>query len=468
MEKLKKQHTFTIDGVPSAQVQPHAIEMEAAVLGAIMLDVDAFSAVQNILEPEFFYLPANQKIYQAVKTLYAQYQPIDMLTVIHELQRTGKLEEIGGAYYLTTLTQNVCSAIHIEHHAVVVFERFIARRIVAAGQKITTLGFDQALDIDQMVTGSESQINDIITQITGKVDIAHIGKSLNEALNNAYKRVDNTRKNIRSGVATGLVCLDRITCGWQKANLIVLAARPSMGKTAIMLHLAKAAARSGTPVVIFSLEMSDVSLSNRLILSECTVAIDRFRSGYMDNNELKQLESAAGIINEMPIYIDDNSDVTIGFLRSRAKALKKQGKCGAVFIDYLQLCREIGIQGRTREQEVSAMSREAKIIAKELDIPVILLSQLSRSVEQRADRKPQLSDLRDSGSIEQDADIVIFIWRPEYYGIEVVDKHGNIEEKYGELLVEKNRDGATGKVKFRHNVGMTQIYDYHSNIEPYI
>ena len=458
----RQQHTSTIDSIAleANKRPPQAIELEKAVLGALMLEQEAISVVVNILSPECFYNPSHEVIYKAIQALHNARQPIDIMTVADQLTKTGELDEIGGSYNLSQLTMTVGSAAHIEYHAQIVFERYIARQIIQKGAKIMSAGFDDSIGIDDMVSDAEREINDITAQIAGKVDIAHIGKSVNRAVDEAYNRTENIRKGIRTGVPTGLVDLDKISCGWRNSDLIVLAARPSMGKTAIMLHFAKAAAKNNTPAAVFSLEMSDISISNRLILSESTIAPDRFRGGYMSNGELKEIEIAAGNVAEMPIYIDDNCDVTMAHIRARAKALQRQGKCGIVFIDYLQLCREKGNQNRSREQEVSAMSREAKIVAKELNIPVILLSQLSRECEKRSDKKPQLSDLRDSGSIEQDADMVILIWRPGYYGVNVTDKYGNKEENYGELLIEKQRDGATGVIKFKHNVGMNQIFDY--------
>ncbi|MDR3133002.1 MAG: replicative DNA helicase [Prevotellaceae bacterium] len=457
--------TLPIDalGVELSKIPPHAEGFEKAVLGALLLESDAVDDVQQMLGPECFYNRTHETIYRAILRLNTQRKPVDMLSVADALKQSGELDEIGGNYYLSKLTLEVSGAAHLKYHAQVVFEKYLLRQFIYAGYQITTAGFDEAGNVDEALSVAESKVNEIAMQIAGKMDIAHVRQSVNIALNEAIRRVENATKNICSGIRTGLVDLDKITNGWQKSNLIILAARPSMGKTAMMLHFAKTAARAGHATVIFSLEMSDVSLTNRLILSECGISPDRFRSGYMDKNEITQMEMAGGVIENLPIYIDDNSDVAMNRIRARARALKKQGKCGIVFIDYLQLCREKGTSNRNREQEVSAMSREAKIMAKELDIPVILLSQLSREVEKRQKNGvPHLSDLRDSGAIEQDADLVIFIYRPAYYGATVEDKQGNIIDttNYGELLIEKHRDGACGRVKFRHNVGMTHIEDY--------
>jgi replicative DNA helicase len=460
--QMKKNNPPTLP-IETGKIPPHSEGFEMAVLGALLLERDAIDDVQNILEPECFYNLSHIAIYRAILQVSAQRKPVDLLTVAEALKQSGDFEEVGGNSYLIQLTMTVGSASHVKHHACVVFEKYLLRQLIQTGYHITAAGYDSEGNVDETLNIAEQKINEIAMQIAGKMDISHVKQSVNTALNEAYKRIANVKNGICSGIHTGLSDLDKITNGWQKSNLIILAARPSMGKTAIMLQFAKAAASSGNATVIFSLEMSAVSLTNRLILSECDIQPSRFRSGYIDNNEINQMEMASGAIEKLPIYIDDNSDISMNRIRARARALKKQGKCDIVFIDYLQLCREKGMDNRNREQEVSAMSREAKIMAKELDVPVILLSQLSREVERRQKNGvPHLSDLRDSGAIEQDADLVIFIYRPAYYGATVEDKQGAIidTKNYGELLIEKHRDGACGRVKFRHNTGMTGIMDY--------
>ncbi|MDR3133248.1 MAG: replicative DNA helicase [Prevotellaceae bacterium] len=465
--KSHQVHTLPIDvaAIEMGKIPPHALSLEKAVLGAILLQYDALDDVKNILNPECFYKRNHEIIYRAMLRLNAQRKPVDILTVSEALKQTNELEETGGSHYLSQLTLEVGSAAHVKYHAKVLFEKYILRRFIQAGYKITAAGFNETGDVEEALSIVEQEMNEIAMQIAGKMDVSSLSQILPEVLDEAYKRIENIRNGKCSGIRTGLIDLDKITNGWQKANLIVLAARPSMGKTAMMLHFAKTAAKSGHTALIFSLEMSKRSLASRSLLSESDIAPNRFRSGYMSNDDILQMEKAAGTIEQfpMPIFIDDCSDVSMSRIRAQARAMKKQGKCDIVFIDYLQLCREKGTDNRNREQEVSAMSREAKIIAKELDVPVILLSQLSREVEKRQKNGvPQLSDLRDSGAIEQDADLVIFVYRPAYYGAAVEDKQGNPIDttNYGELLIEKHRDGACGRVKFRHNVGMTKIYDY--------
>lgn len=445
------------------KVPPHSNELERALLGALLLERDAIDEVQSILDPECFYNRSHEVIYRVMLRLNEQRIPIDLFTVADLLKQTNELDEIGGNHYLSTLTLEVGSAAHVKYHAQVVFEKYILRQFIQTGYRITNAGFSETDGVDEALATAEQELSKIAMQIAGKMDVSHVRQILPTVLDEAYRRIENIRTGKCSGIRTGLIDLDKITNGWQKSNLIILAARPSMGKTAMMLHFAKSAANAGHAAVIFSLEMSKTSLTNRLVLSESGMSPDRFRSGYMSNDDIAQMECAVGIIDKLPIYIDDNSDVPMGRIRARARALHKQGKCDIIFIDYLQLCREKGTDNRNREQEVSAMSREAKILAKELDVPVILLSQLSREVEKRQKNGvPQLSDLRDSGAIEQDADLVIFVYRPAYYDVQVEDKHGNQvnTENYGELLIEKHRDGACGRVKFRHNVGMTRIMNY--------
>ena len=448
-------------------IPPHDNNTEQAVLGALILERNAIERVSDIISKDVFYRSEHALIFEALSSLYLDNKPIDIITVTERLNSASKLEICGGAYYLAQLTMKVGSAAHVETHARILFELYIHRELITLGYEINSLGYDKATDIQDSILTAEGKINDLIGLIAGRSKITHISEPVNEAIEQTHHRVQNVRKGVQAGINTGLVDLNRATYGWQNSNLIILAARPAMGKTSLMLHFAKAAAKTGVATVIFSLEMSDVKLSDRLILSETNIDPDRYRSGYLDNDELKEIEIADGILSGLPIYVDDKSDVTMGKIRARAKHLQKQGKCGIVFIDYLGLCKEAGI-GRSREQEVSNMSREAKIIAKEMNIPVILLAQLNRDVEKRGgNREPQLSDLRDSGGIEQDADQVIFIHRPAYYGIEVVNKNGYAETNYGELLIRKNRDGACGKVCFKHNDGMTKIFDYNFNNEPF-
>jgi replicative DNA helicase len=315
---------------------------------------------------------------------------------------------------------------------------------------------------DRVVNASQSRfqvhtiIYDSIADELEKLADIEISQILNEAVAEMYFRIDKHRKGIQPGITTGLAELNLKTTGWQKSDLIILAARPAMGKTAMALHFAKRAAKNGTPVALFSLEMSDVSLANRIILSETEIDPDNFKQGKISNIEAAEIEKAIRTIYNYPIYVDSNSSVSMNYIHAKARVLHKKGKCDLLIIDYLQLAAEKGDKNRNRENEVSAMSREAKLIAKDLDIPVILLSQLNRDVDKRRNKVPVLADLRESGAIEQDADQVIFIHRPEYYS-------GNAMKGYGELIIAKYRNGNTGIVPFKYNESMTKIFDFDKN-----
>jgi replicative DNA helicase len=441
---------------------PQAVDLEQAVLGGIMVERAVLDGL-DFLQPEAFYRQEHRTIFEAILSLHNSRKPIDLWLVAEELRKNGTLESVGNATYLVEITQKVASGAHLTEHAQVVFQKYVARELVKVGSEIANMGFNEEQDIADRTVEAEAKLGAVTSIISKGSNMSHIKRILSESVEQAHKRAELVKTNQLMGIHTGLADLNHITNGWQKSNLIVLAARPAMGKTAMMLHFAKSAARYGHSAVIFSLEMSSLKQADRLLLSEAAVDPSRFRSGYMSTSELQGLEVAAGVLEQLPIYIDDAPEATITQIRAKARLLKKQGKCDIVFIDYLGLIKEKGLKNRLREQEVAAISREAKIMAKELDIPVILLSQLNRAVEDRADKKPHLADLRESGSIEQDADVVMLIYRPEYYGIEVLNSNNNPEKCYGELLVEKNRDGATGVVRFKHNEGLTLIYDYDKN-----
>jgi replicative DNA helicase len=452
-DKYRRGSCYNPNSSLDGRVPPHDADVEDAVLGACIVDGAAFAEVSSLLATEVFYKNENAATYEAIAALSADGRAVDLYTVTGWLRDAGTLEAAGGASRLAGLTSRVASAANAVEYARVVVEKYAQRRLVEAGHKIVGLGFnDDAEDVSDAIAQADALISDVADALAGRMDIPHVSVPVQAAKKEAYARVERARSGKHTGVTTGLADLNRVTDGWQPANLIILAARPSMGKTAVMLHFAKAAAKSGVSAAIFSLEMSETALANRLILSETSVAPSRYRSGYMTNEELDAVDLAAFSVSKLPIYIDSAVDSGMGQIRAKARALKRKGRCGIVLIDYLQLCRERGERGRTREQAVAQMSREAKMMAKELDIPVILLSQLSREVEKRSDKKPTLSDLRESGAIEQDADIVMFIYRPSYY-----DHEG--EDGCGELLIEKNRDGATGKVPFRYGLGMAAIFD---------
>lgn len=442
------------------RIMPNAPELEKAVIGALLLESRAYEEVIGILTDTDFYRLEHQVIYKMIEELHRDRKPVDILTVTEGLKKSGELEYCGGPYYISVLTTNIASTTHIKQHAMVVKEKSILRQMIETASGVINQAYTEGDEIDNILSTAGQKLDILMERLIGGSKGNHLSVSLKKATESLYRRVELARSNIRSGVDTGLSDLNKITNGWQPSELIILAARPAMGKTALLLHFAKKAARSGVPVAIFSLEMSEISLANRLMLSECDVDAEKFKSGYLSNDELNRIEKGMGELYNLPIYVDDNPTVTMSYIRHRCKILKKQNKCGLILVDYLQLGQSDSRENN-REQEVAKMSRMAKITAKELDVPYILLSQLNRGNESRADKKPLMSDLRESGAIEQDADMVCFIHRPQYYGIKVYNETTRQEEvNYGELIIAKHRNGATGMVKFKHNDSMTKFYDY--------
>ncbi|UCG28726.1 MAG: replicative DNA helicase [Bacteroidales bacterium] len=429
------------------RIPPQAVDLEEAVLGAIMLEKDAVISVLDILKPESFYKEAHQKIYKAIVNLSSNQKPIDILTVTEELRARKELEEIGGPFYITQLTSRVASAAHIEYHARIVAQKFIQRELIRVSSEIQNRAFDDTIDVDDLLDFSEQELFDIaegnIKRETARVNI--LIQMAIEQIEEASKREDSL-----SGVPSGYTRLDRITSGWQKSDLIVVAARPAMGKTAFALSMARnIAVDHNKPVAIFSLEMASIQLVNRLIVSETELPSNRIRNGNLDEEEWKQLDAKIKNLVEAPLYIDDTPAISIFELRAKCRRLKLQYHIELIIVDYLQLMSGPAEIRGNREQEVSNISRSLKAIAKELNVPIIALSQLNRSVEMRSgSKRPQLSDLRESGAIEQDADMVIFIHRPEKYGI-TEDEAGNSLAGLAEIIVAKHRNGPVGDIQLR-------------------
>lgn len=451
-------------------VTPQAIDVEKGVLGALMLERDAISKAIAIISPECFYLPVHCILYETILQLYRDNTPIDLLSVSTKLMDNETVKANGGIAYVSSLTSLVASAVNLEYMCKILVQKRIAREVIEGCSEIIKSAYDSTIDVSEVIDKLDKTCREIDEMACGRLNIRHIKESVSKALIEAENRQKMAMSGVAVGVDTGIHELNVITGGgWKPSQLIVLAGRPAMGKTAVLLHLAKSAAKNDTPVCIYSLEMSDVSLANRLMLSECDIDIDRFKTGRMTDSEYCELNRAAGVIEKLPIYVDSNPIVSMEYIRSHSKIMKDKGRCGLILVDYLQLADTGKNKNRNREQEIAQASRMAKIIAKELDVPFILLSQLSRGVEGRADKIPQLSDLRESGAIEQDADSVIFIYRPAYYDKQSVRvKCGNSyneisSEGVGILLVEKQRDGATGSVKFRHNPSMTKITDFETD-----
>lgn len=438
-------------------IQPYAEDLEQAIIGVILGESNGFSRVENTLVDSDFYNSSHATIYQAAQKLCSERKPIDIATIADLLTKNKKLEEIGGPVYLAELMTTVGSSAHLEYHASIVKQKAVERAIIGISQQATKKIYEGE-DIADVIFWQGKEIEKQQEALVGKQITAHISAPIEEAISEMYHRKEAAKKGLQTGLTTGLNGLDKITGGWQNSDLVVIAARPAMGKTAFALHFAKEAAKTNHPVAMFSLEMSDVSLANRLLLSECNVGAYQFRSGKISNSDSVEIEKAAGKLCKLPIYVDDNASVSMSYIRSKARLLRKQGKCDMVIIDYLQLATDAKNNNRNREQEIAQMSREAKIIAKELSIPVLLLSQLSREVEKRTDKKPMLSDLRESGAIEQDADMVCFIHRPEYYGKKLVYDNKEIDNGV-EFIISKFRNGSTGSAFVQHDGTLNKIFD---------
>ena len=432
------------------KLPPQAVDLEEAVLGALMLEKDALSAVIDILKPDIFYKDSHQKIFEAIHTLFQKSSPIDILTVTSQLRQTGALEMIGGAYYITELTNRVVSAANIEFHARIISQKYIQRELIRISTEIINNAYEDTTDIFDLLDMAEKNLFDIaqnnLRRDSRKMDDI-IRESL-EALEAIKDRVDGL-----TGVPSGFTALDRMTSGWQPSDLVIIAARPAMGKTAFVLSCARnASVQFGKPVVVFSLEMSSVQLVNRLISGEAEIEQEKLRKGNLAEWEWQQLHSKIGNLTEAPLFIDDTPALNIFEFRAKCRRLKAQYDIQMIIIDYLQLMhgKGEGKGGGNREQEIGSISRALKSVAKELNVPVLALSQLSRAVESRpgAQKKPMLSDLRESGSIEQDADMVLFLYRPEYYGL-TEDEEGRSTIGVGEVIIAKHRNGETGTVPLR-------------------
>lgn len=425
------------------KVPPQATELEEAVLGALMLEKDAFTAVSDLLKPEVFYKPAHQTIFKAIDALNKKGEPIDILTVTNELKEQGQLEIVGGPYYIAQLTSRVGSAANIEFHCKILLEKYIKRELIRISSDVITNAFEESNDVFDILDQAEQGLFDV-----AQGNLNRANAKMSELVHEALKNIEEAAKGeTGTGVPSGFHDLDKVTSGWQQSNLIIVAARPGMGKTAFALSMARnAAVEYKVPIAVFSLEMEAVELVNRLITAETGLPSDKLKKGQLTEDEWKQLHSTLPRLTEAPIFINDTPGLSIYDFRAIARRLKQHNKIGMIIIDYLQLMRGSNDTKGMREQEISLISRSLKAIAKELRIPIIALSQLSRKVEDRGgDKRPQLADLRESGAIEQDADLVCFIYRPEYYGI-TEDEEQNSLKGVAQILIAKNRHGATRDV----------------------
>ncbi len=439
-------------GMGFGKVQPQSLQLEEAVLGAIMINKDALPTVVDILTSDSFYADRNQMVYKAMLSLFEKSNPIDLLSVTEELRKAGELEVVGGPYYLVELTNRVGSSANIEYHARIIAEKHIQRELIRNSTEVLRDAYDETTDVFNLLDKAEKGLFDITQN-----NLSRGPEGMSSLAAKMLKQMDELRnkEDGLTGVPTGFTNFDRLTSGLQPSDLFILAARPGMGKTSFVLALARNAAMdAGKGVAIFSLEMSNLQLVQRLVSLEAEIEGMKMRNGKLEDYEWQQMHSAVERLSDAPIYIDDTPGINIFELRAKARRLHMQHGISMVIIDYLQLMSGGGDnKGGNREQEVSAISRALKGLAKELQVPVIALSQLSRAVETRGGTKrPQLSDLRESGSIEQDADMVGFIYRPEYYQI-MEDEEGNSLKGIAELIIAKNRHGSaeTLKMKFVSN-----------------
>jgi len=457
-EKRRSNSQFNIDQINAqyGKLPPQAIDVEEAVLGALMLERDAYVTVADVIDTKSFYKEEHQKIFEAIKILSGKEKPIDLLMVTQKLKDREQLDEIGGPGYIVQLTSRVASAAHIEFHARIIAQKFIQRELIRVSTEIQSKSYDDTLDVDDLLDFSESSLFQV-----AEGNIKKETRPIKPVLNEAILQIEKARnqKDGLSGVPSGFTGLDRVTAGWQRTDLIIIAARPAMGKTAFVLSMARnIAVDHNRPVAFFSLEMSAIQLVNRLISAETELRADKIKTGRLEEYEWHQLNQRIKSLDNAPFFIDDTPALSIFEFRAKCRRLKMQHNIELVVVDYLQLMTAGNDSRGSREQEVSQISRSLKAIAKELDIPIIALSQLNRSVESREGKRPQLSDLRESGAIEQDADIVTFIHRPEYFGINE-DESGNSLAGVAEIIIAKHRNGATADIHLRFKKELAKFID---------
>ena len=427
-------------------LQPQATELEKAVLGALLIEKDAYSMISELLKPESFYVHQHQVIYNAVRSLNLLQQPVDILTVVEQLKKTGELEEAGGPFYITQLSAGVASSAHIEFHARIIAQKHLARELITYTSNIQTKAFDETQDVADLMQEAEGKLFEI-SQQNMKKDYTQIDPIIKEAYEMLQKAA--AQDGGLSGLPSGFSDLDKMTSGWQNSDLVILAARPAMGKTAFALSMAKnMAVDFHVPVAFFSLEMSNVQLVNRLIVNVCNITGEKIKSGQLQPYEWGQLDDKINNLKGAPLFVDDTPSLSVFELRTKARRLVREHGVKILMIDYLQLMNASGMSFGSRQEEVSTISRSLKGLAKELNIPILALSQLNRGVESREGpegKRPQLSDLRESGAIEQDADMVCFIHRPEYYHI-YQNEAGRDLRGMAEIIIAKHRNGAVGDV----------------------
>lgn len=421
------------------KVPPHDLEAEQAVIGSMLIDKESVISALELLSAEDFYREDNKIIYSAIVNLYNKGEPIDIITLKSELLSMGKLEAVGGLEYITELPVNVPSTANVDKYIKIVEEKSSLRTLIKTANELITLGYDPTQEVEELMDNAEKKIFSVM-QSRGQKSYS----SMKDILVDTFVELEQlyNRKEHVTGIPTGFIDLDYKTAGLHGSELILVAARPAMGKSAFALNIAtNAAVRAKTPVAIFSLEMSKEQMANRILCSEALVDSNKVRTGKIEDDDWKKLAEASGILSEAGIYIDDTPGISIMEIRAKCRKMKLEKDIGLVVIDYLQLVQGSSKKTGSREQEIAEISRSLKILAKEINVPVIALSQLSRAPEQRPDHRPMLSDLRESGSIEQDADIVIFLYRDDYYNQDSEKKN------IAEVILAKHRAGSTGTVE---------------------
>ncbi|MBU6158779.1 MAG: replicative DNA helicase [Bacteroidetes bacterium] len=450
--KTRRKTNLDLNTMVFGKIPPQSKELEEAVLGAIMLEKGAFSTVSEILRPECFYLDAHQRIFRAMQSLTTKNLPIDLLTVVEELKFSEELEMIGGPYYVTKLTNAVVSTANIEAHSRIVLQKFLQRELIRISGEVITDAFEESTDVFDLLDHAETKLFEITNNYLRKNFT-----DFHAVLLNTLDRIEDlrTKNEDITGVPSGFQSLDRVTYGWQQTDLIILAARPSVGKTAFALNLARNAAMhptKPTPVAFFSLEMSAAQLAQRILSAESEIMLEKIARGKLEDHELQQLyKKGIERLTKAPLFIDDSAALNIFEFRAKARRLVTKHNVGLIIIDYLQLMSGSSDNRNTnREQEISHISRNLKSLAKELNVPIVALSQLSREVEKRKDgnKMPQLSDLRESGAIEQDADMVMFLYRPEYYD-NTTNEMGESTKGETHIRIAKHRNGSLETIKLR-------------------
>lgn len=474
MEKIQPHPTYSsrpsqVISLEKGKIPPQAVDLEEVVLGAMMIDKKGVDEVIDILHPEVFYKEAHKSIFEAIHTLFENSEPVDLLTVSSQLKKEKKLDLVGGEFYLIQLTQKVSSSAHIEFHARIILQKYIQRSLIKISSEIIEDSYDEGTDVFDLLDNAEAKLYEIT-----QGNIKRSSETAQSLVIQAKKKIEEiANREGLSGIPSGFTQVDKLTSGWQPSDLVIIAARPGMGKTALTLSMARnMAVEHEIPVAFFSLEMSSVQLITRLISSETGLSSEKLRTGNLEKHEWEQLNVKVKGLEKAPLYIDDTPSLSIFDLRAKARRLSSQHGIKLIMIDYLQLMTAGGSQkGGNREQEISTISRNLKALAKELNVPVIALSQLSRAVETRGgSKRPLLSDLRESGAIEQDADIVSFIYRPEYYKIdEWDDEERTPTAGQAEFIVAKHRNGGLDEIrlKFVGHLGRfenLETFDYPTEI----